>query len=135
MALPQFTGKLKVNINKNDWKLVIRFEEDNPNNKPLWETEDLNLIEVDPDYVGLLISQLEQQTERLLNARKREKEILNTTNFSRLYTEFEHKYNEYPVMMSAAEAFGHALADGLIDEDTYDAAHKYYGRMWCYVGD
>lgn len=56
-------------------------------------------------------------------------------SFSEMYEEFERKYNPYPVQMSRAEAFEHALEDGLIDEETYFAARKYYGNLWFYVGD
>ena len=57
------------------------------------------------------------------------------TDFNKMYNEFEAKYNPYPVQMSRADAFRHALDDGLIDEETYRAAHKYYGSLWFYVGD
>jgi len=56
-------------------------------------------------------------------------------DFDKMYTEFEAKYNPYPVQMSRADAFGKALNDGLIDKDTYLAARKYYGNLWFYVGD
>ena len=56
-------------------------------------------------------------------------------NFNKMYLEFESKYNPYPVQMSRAEAFGHALKDGLIDKKTYDKARDYYGDLWYYVGD
>ena len=56
-------------------------------------------------------------------------------SFSEKYEEFERKYNPYPVQMSRAEAFERALDDGLIDQETYSAARKYYGDLWFYVGD
>ena len=56
-------------------------------------------------------------------------------NFNEMYNEFETKYNPYPVQMSRAEAFGHALKDGLITEEVYHEARKYYGSLWFYVGD
>ena len=55
--------------------------------------------------------------------------------FNEMYYEFEEKYNHYPVQMSRAEAFGHALNDKLIDEKTYYAARNYFGNLWFYVGD
>ena len=58
-----------------------------------------------------------------------------STDFGRLYNEFEKRYNPYPVQMSRASAFGHALDEGLIDEQTYQFARKYYGKLWNYVGD
>lgn len=56
-------------------------------------------------------------------------------DFNEMYLKFERMYNKYPVQMSRAEAFGNALKDGLIDEDTYQKAHEYFGNLWCYVGD
>ena len=56
-------------------------------------------------------------------------------DFNKMYLEFERMYNPYPVQMSRAEAFSHALDDGLIDKETYQAAHEYYGSLWFYVGD
>jgi len=56
-------------------------------------------------------------------------------DFSKMYNEFERKYNPYPVQISRAEAFSKALQDGLIDEETYHQAHDYYGSLWFYVGD
>lgn len=56
-------------------------------------------------------------------------------DFDKMYREFERKYNIYPVQMSKKEAFRHALKDRLIDEATYQAARKYYGSLWFYVGD
>ena len=52
-----------------------------------------------------------------------------------MYKEFERKYNPYPVQMSRADAFSHALKDGLIDEKGYKEAREYYGNLWFYVGD
>ena len=59
----------------------------------------------------------------------------NKLDFGAMYREFEQKYNPYPVQMARDDAFGHALADGLIDEDTYRKARKYFGSLWNYVGD
>ena len=58
-----------------------------------------------------------------------------TKDFDKMYHEFEDKYNPYPVQMSRAEAFRNALDDGLIDEETYKAAHQYFKTLWFYVGD
>ena len=63
-----------------------------------------------------------------------EKDI-NVMTFSEMYSYFEDKYNPYPVPMSRASAFQHALDDGLIDKDMYIAARKFYGNLWFYVGD
>lgn len=56
-------------------------------------------------------------------------------DFTKMYNEFENKYNKYPVQMSRAEAFGNAFHDGLIDEKTYNDAREYYKNLWNYVGD
>lgn len=55
--------------------------------------------------------------------------------FNEMYREFEEKYNPYPVQMSRSEAFRHACDDGLITEEVYRMAAKYYGELWHYVGD
>ena len=56
-------------------------------------------------------------------------------DFEQLYIEFESKYNHLPVYMSRQEAFSRAKADGLIDEETYMEARRYFGKLWFYVGD
>ena len=56
-------------------------------------------------------------------------------DFDKMYFEFERKYNDLPVQMSRAEAFGRAKRDGLIDGKTYLEARKYFGNLWFYVGD
>lgn len=66
---------------------------------------------------------------------KEEKEMRSGIEFRKMYAEFEKKYNPYPVEMSRSEAFGKALNDGLIDQETYDEARKYYANLWNYVGD
>ena len=55
--------------------------------------------------------------------------------WTRLYNEFESKYNPYPVQMSRAEAFGKALKDGLITDEEYNEAREFYGSLWNYTGD
>ena len=61
--------------------------------------------------------------------------IRKELDFGAMYREFEQKYNPYPVQMARNDAFRHALNDGLIDEDTYQKARIYYGKLWNYVGD
>lgn len=56
-------------------------------------------------------------------------------DFNKMYWEFERRYNHYPIDMSREESFRHAVDEGLIDEETYDAARKYFGSLWDYVGD
>ena len=52
-----------------------------------------------------------------------------------LYKKFEDKYNPYPVQMSRAEAFRKAKNDGLITDEEYNEARKFYGNLWFYTGD
>ena len=52
-----------------------------------------------------------------------------------LYNKFEGMYNTYPVEMSKAEAFGKASGDGLITDEEYEEARKFYGTLWNYTGD
>ena len=56
-------------------------------------------------------------------------------DFNKMYYEFENRYNNLPVDMSRSEAFTRAKRDGLIDEETYLKARKYFGNLWFYVGD
>ena len=56
-------------------------------------------------------------------------------DYSEMYNEFERKYNPYPVQMSRAEAFRHALNDGLITKEQYKEAAQYFGNLWFYTGD
>lgn len=56
-------------------------------------------------------------------------------DWSELYREFEEKYNHCPVQMSRAEAFANAKADGLITDEEYTEARRYYGDLWFYTGD
>nr|WP_296955181.1 hypothetical protein [uncultured Mediterraneibacter sp.] len=55
--------------------------------------------------------------------------------WSKLYNKFEDMYNPYPVEMSRAEAFRKALGDGLITDEEYKEARKFYGALWNYTGD
>ena len=95
----------------------------------------LNILWLNKKEATKLIGYLQEAIKKLEQKQQKYEEIAARTNFSRLYREFEQKYNPYPVEMAAYEAFGKALSDGLIDQDTYDVAEKYYGRLWNYVGD
>ena len=95
----------------------------------------LNLCWLDEDQLHKLIRLLQESERRLVEYRVKMSMIFAHTDFAKLYNEFEKRYNKYPVQMSCSEAFGKALGEGLIDEDTYEAAYKYYGKLWNYVGD
>ena len=95
----------------------------------------LNLCWFDEKELGKLIVYLTEAKVKLENRRTRIDKIISNTNFIMLCKEFDEEFNEYPVEMTPSSAFGCALAAGKIDEDTYDAARKYYGRLWNYAGD
>ena len=59
----------------------------------------------------------------------------NRCDYLQMYYEFEEKYNTCPCYMSYSAAFGAALANNDIDEDTYHKARKYFGTRWNYTGD
>lgn len=82
-----------------------------------------------------LIRALNRRKEAIDKWKEKYNRIIETTNFSKIYDDMDAKYNKYPVMMSRSTAFTHALNDGIIDRDTYNAAYKYYGNLWNYVGD
>ena len=63
------------------------------------------------------------------------KDVLGRIDFTKLYLEFEKKYNLYPVQMSRADAFMHAYQDGIITDELLDKARIFYGSLWNYVGD
>ena len=63
------------------------------------------------------------------------KRSLTAVDIHRMYRDFEKKYNETPVQMSRCDAFGHALDDGLITREEYEAIRKFYGSLWNYTGD
>ena len=96
---------------------------------------ELNLCWFTAGETRKLIGYLQDSVKKLEGYEARINELINTTYFDKLYGEFEDKYNPYPVQMSRESAFGHALRDGLITEDLYDAARRYYKRLWDYVGD
>ena len=95
----------------------------------------LNLCWFNEKELGKLIRYLTEAKEKLETRKARIEKIISTTYFDRLYGEFEDRYNKYPVQMARSHAFSCALKEGLIDQDTYDAAERYYGRLWNYVGD
>lgn len=70
-----------------------------------------------------------------MNEKEKIEQAVKDNDYRTLYDIFERKYNPYPVQMGRYDAFGRALRDGLITKETYDAAAKYYGNLWHYVGD
>ena len=60
---------------------------------------------------------------------------LTSYEIHRLYRDFERKYNKVPVQMSRCDAFGQALADGLITREEYEYIRRFYGSLWNYTGD
>ena len=59
----------------------------------------------------------------------------SSMEWSALYKKFEGMYNPCPVQMSRAEAFSKAKDDGLITDEEYIEARKFYGSLWYYTGD
>lgn len=93
------------------------------------------LCTADEQCLKRLITNLQIAQNQLATRKERLKKIMETTNFTDIYSKMDEKYNPYPVQMSRASAFRYALRDGLIDQDTYIAARRYYGKLWDYVGD
>ena len=120
---------LTVHKDNYDERICLRIEDDEQVGGIL------NLIWMTEKETEKLIGELQKQVEELKTKRQRLDEVIRTTDLSSLYREFEQRYNKYPVQMSCCEAFGRALSEGLIDQDVYDAAFKFYKRLWYYVGD
>ena len=59
---------------------------------------------------------------------------MKNTDYTKLYIELEKEYPDGGYV-SRATIFGYAFRDGMIDEDTYDNARKYFGSLWNYTGD
>lgn len=95
----------------------------------------LNLCWLKKKELTKLIGYLQEAKGRLEEKERRLQKIIESTDFSHLYLEFDRKYNPYPIDMARYEAFGKAYSDGLIDKETLQAAEKYYGKLWNYVGD
>ena len=78
-----------------------------------------------------------QREERIANGEwlKEVQEAANAKHFSKLETLLNEKYNPYPYHPAPADPYGHGFSNGEIDEKTYKAAQKYYGRLWNYSGD
>ena len=85
---------------------------------------------------GLLFFSRNKQILLRLIIRKEIKSIAKTWfEWDELYNKFESMYNPYPVQMSRSEAFGKARNDGLITDEEYREARKFYGNLWNYTGD
>ena len=93
------------------------------------------LTTLDERNLDRMIYQLSRIKDSFKRIKERRKQIIYNTDINRIYNDMDQKYNKYPIMMSNADAFGHALADGIIDEETYNAIREYCGKLWNYVGD
>lgn len=60
---------------------------------------------------------------------------MKETDFESMYWKWHDEYNPYPYQESRCTIFGKALADGRIDQETYNRARAYYKELWMYVGD
>lgn len=120
---------ITVHSDKEGERLCLRIEDTDS------YTGILNLCWLTVPETEKLIAELTKVKEGLKERQNRINEIIRTTDLGKLYRDFEDRFNPYPVQMSCSEAFGKALAAGLIDEDTYQAAYKHYRRLWNYVGD
>ena len=100
-----------------------------------YDDEELNILFMSKAEAERIIKLMEDAIKDMDEHEEKMKNVIDKTNFSELYNKFERMYNKYPVQMARYEAFGHALRDGLIDKDTYEAAAIYYGNLWNYVGD
>ena len=100
-----------------------------------WTGEELNILFMNREQAKNLIDLLQKTIKNMDEYEERIQKIISETDFTKLYAEFERKYNPYPVQMSREEAFRNALFEHLIDSDTYDAAKRYYKGLWNYVGD
>lgn len=111
-----------------DYEAQIKFES-------VFEEDPLYLATVDERGLNRLIFELTQVKNNFKKLRERRKEIMMKTDFATIYNDMERKYHPYPTEMACSDAFGHALEDGIIDKETYNAAREYYGKLWNYVGD
>ena len=100
-----------------------------------WTGEELNILFMKKEEAKKLVNLLNKTIEDMDEHEARIKETISTTNFGKLYKEFEDRYNPYPVQMSRAECFGRARSEGLITDDLYNAARRFYKGLWSYVGD
>ena len=116
-----------------------RFDKKNPEIYLRWYDdftgEDLNILFMSRKEAKRVAETILKTIDEMDNHEEKIRKIISETNFTKLYNEFERKYNKYPVQMGRYEAFGRALGDHLIDKDTYEAAERYYGNLWNYVGD
>ena len=100
-----------------------------------WTGEELNILFMRKEEAKKVIQLIQKALDDMDEHEKKIQQIIAETDFRRLYKEFEDKYNPYPVQMSRESAFRHAMSDGLITRDLYDAAARFYKGLWSYVGD
>lgn len=121
-------GKINVKESVVDYSTRLEFISDS-------EEDSTYLVTLDQKNLEQMIHILTDINNRFKKQKERRKELMTTTNFTKIYSDMEQKHHPYPTQMARSDAFGHALADGIIDEETYLAAREYYGKLWNYVGD
>ena len=101
----------------------------------MFDDEPTYLATIDERNLDRMIYHLEKIRDNFKKIKERRQKIRETVDFRKIYWEMDRKYNPYPVQMTDAEAFGHALSDGIIDKETYIVARERSGRLWNYTGD
>lgn len=121
-------GKIGVSEDDVGYTVILRFDSQ-------FSEDPTYLATLDERNLDRMIYQLNRIKDSFKRIKERRKQIIFNTDINRIYNDMDQKYNKYPIMMSNADAFGHALADGIIDEETYNAIREYCGKLWNYVGD
>lgn len=121
-------GRIDMDVDTIGYTVSLRFISEF-NDDPMY------LTSLDERNLNHMIYNLQKIKDNFKKVKERRKEIMEHTDFRKIYSEMDRKYNPYPVQMTDADAFGHALAEGLIDEETYYAAREWSGKLWNYTGD
>ena len=119
--------KMQEQFDKEHRYAIIRDGVKIPATREEWEAENKRLAE----------EAARKREERLENGEWLEdvEKAKKDKNFSKLEDLFDEKYNPYPYHPAPATVYGEAIGDGVIDEKLYNAAAKYFGRLWTYSGD
>lgn len=121
-------GSLDIKEDLMDYTVDLRFNSQ-------FQDEDLYLATLDERNLDRMIFSLTRIKEQFKKIKEWRKEIITKINLTKIYNDMKMKYHPYPTQMSRADAFGHALEDGIIDSGVYSAIREYYGNLWNYVGD